>query len=148
MTNYPIALDEQSLKLIDLLKANGRASFTELGKKVGLSEAATRQRVQKLIASGVISIQANVDATKLGITREALVAISSSGDVSKITHQLQQIDAVKNISLTAGGFDLLVEIQCLNDQELVQVINDDIRSIPGVSTTQTFLYLKRIETGR
>lgn len=146
MTNDVVNLDQQSLRLIELLRLNGRTSFTELGKKVGMSEAATRQRVQKLISSGVITIQANVDPVKIGMTREALVAISGNGDVTEIASELQKISAVTSIALTAGGFDLLVEVQCRDDEELVSVINTQIRSIPQVSTTQTFLYLKRIES--
>lgn len=145
MTNDVVSLDSQSLRLIELLQINGRTSFTELGKKVGMSEAATRQRVQKLIASGVISITAKVDETKLGITREALIAISGGGDIAVIAKKLRSISAVRSIAVTAGGFDLLVEVHCRDDQELVEVINTQIRAIAEVSTTQTFLYLKRIE---
>lgn len=148
MANDVVSLDNQSLRLIELLQINGRTSYTELGKKVGMSEAATRQRVQKLIAAGVISITANVDQTKLGITREALIAISGDGDTGIIAKKLKSIPAVRSIAVTAGGFDLLVEVHCRDDQELVEVINTQIRAIPEVSTTQTFLYLKRIDTNR
>jgi Lrp/AsnC family transcriptional regulator for asnA, asnC and gidA len=138
----PIQLDDVSKAIIEQLQGDGRRSYAEIGKAVGLSEAAVRQRVQKLTDSGVMQVVAVTDPMQLGFYRQAMVGIKVSGDTTVVADQLGRIPAVDYVVLTAGSFDILVEIVCENDDDLIELLNKRIRAIEGVQSTETFVYLK------
>ncbi|MEL0237142.1 MAG: Lrp/AsnC family transcriptional regulator, partial [Aquiluna sp.] len=117
-------------------------SYAEIGKVVGLSEAAVRQRVQKLTESGVMQIVAVTDPLRLGFSRQAMIGIKCTGDVSEIAETLSQISSIDYVVLTAGSFDIMVEVVCEDDDHLIALLNQRIRSIPGVVSSETFVYLK------
>ncbi|MDQ1531519.1 MAG: Lrp/AsnC family transcriptional regulator, regulator for asnA, asnC and gidA [Microbacteriaceae bacterium] len=137
-----IALDAVSKAIVEQLQVDGRRSYAEIGKHVGLSEAAVRQRVQKLTDSGVMQIVAVTDPLQLGFTRQAMIGIRVAGDVRSTADRLAELPAVDYVVLTAGTFDLLVEVVCENDDDLVELLNTEIRTLPGVVSTDTFVYLK------
>ena len=138
----PAQLDDVSKKIIEQLQADGRRSYAEIGKAVGLSEAAVRQRVQKLTDAGVMQVVAVTDPMQLGFYRQAMIGIRATGDTRMLADQLSAIPAVDYVVLTAGSFDLLVEVVCEDDEELIDLLNAQIRGLDGVSSTETFVYLK------
>jgi len=138
----PIALDEVSKAIIEQLQEDGRRSYAEIGKAVGLSEAAVRQRVQKLTESGVMQVVAVTDPMQLGFFRQAMVGIRVTGDSRIIAERLAEIPAVDYVVLTAGSFDILAEVVCEDDDDLIELLNQRIRRIDGVQSTETFVYLK------
>lgn len=138
----PIQLDEVSKAIIEQLQADGRRSYAEIGKAVGLSEAAVRQRVQKLTESGVMQIVAVTDPMQLGFYRQAMIGVRVTGDTREVADRLAAIPAVDYVVLTAGSFDVLAEVVCENDDDLIALLNEEIRSLPGVLSTETFVYLK------
>jgi Lrp/AsnC family transcriptional regulator for asnA, asnC and gidA len=138
----PAHIDDVSKAIIEQLQNDGRRSYAEIGKAVGLSEAAVRQRVQKLTDSGVMQIVAVTDPMQLGFFRQAMIGIQVSGDTTAVAEQIGKLPAVDYLVLTAGSFDLLVEVICENDDDLIDLLNRDIRGIEGVRSTETFLYLR------
>ena len=138
----PIALDDVSKAIIEQLQEDGRRSYAEIGKAVGLSEAAVRQRVQKLTESGVMQVVAVTDPMQLGFFRQAMVGIRVTGDSRVIAERLADIPAVDYVVLTAGSFDILAEVVCEDDDDLIELLNQRIRRIDGVQSTETFVYLK------
>ncbi len=135
-------LDEVSKLIVEQLQLDGRKSYAEIGKVVGLSEAAVRQRVQKLNESGVMQIVAVTDPMRLGFNRQAMVGVKCTGDVNKVAEMLSSIPQVDYVVLTAGGFDILVEVVCEDDEDLINLLNSNIRLLPGVVSAETFVYLK------
>ena len=135
-------LDDVSKAIVEQLQLDGRRSYAEIGKKVGLSEAAVRQRVQKLTDSGVMQVVAVTDPMQLGFYRQAMIGIRCGGDTRELADQLADLDAVDYVVLTAGSFDILVEVICENDDDLIALLNSKIRTLPGVTSTETFVYLK------
>jgi Lrp/AsnC family transcriptional regulator for asnA, asnC and gidA len=135
-------LDDVSKKIVEQLQVDGRRSYAEIGKAVGLSEAAVRQRVQKLTDAGVMQVVAVTDPMQLGFFRQAMIGIRATGDTRVIAEKLSDITAVDYVVLTAGTFDILAEVVCENDDELIALLNSQIRSIEGVLSTETFVYLK------
>jgi Lrp/AsnC family transcriptional regulator, regulator for asnA, asnC and gidA len=144
-TPKPVQLDAVSKAIVEQLQADGRRSYAEIGKAVGLSEAAVRQRVQKLTDSGVMQVVAVTDPMQLGFYRQAMIGIRVTGDTTKVGQALAQLDAVDYVVLTAGSFDLLVEVVCENDDDLIALLNEQIRGIEGVQSTETFVYLKLLK---
>jgi Lrp/AsnC family transcriptional regulator for asnA, asnC and gidA len=144
-TSRTMALDDVSKAIIEQLQTDGRRSYAEIGKAVGLSEAAVRQRVQKLTDSGVMQVVAVTDPMQLGFYRQAMIGIRVSGDTTVVAEELGKIAAVDYIVLTAGSFDILVEVVCENDDDLISLLNKKIRGIDGVASTETFVYLKLLK---
>ena len=138
----PVALDDVSKAIIEQLQQDGRRSYADIGKHVGLSEAAVRQRVQRLTETGVLQIVAVTDPMQLGFTRQAMIGIRVAGDVRSTADRVAELPAVDYVVLTAGTFDLLVEVVCENDDDLIELLNAEIRTLPGVVSTDTFVYLK------
>jgi len=135
-------LDDVSKAIIEQLQSDGRRSYAEIGKAVGLSEAAVRQRVQKLTDSGVMQVVAVTDPMQLGFYRQAMIGLRVNGDTTVVADELGKLDAVDYVVLTAGSFDIMAEIVCENDDDLIELLNKKIRAIPGVQSTETFVYLK------
>ena len=138
----PVALDDVAKAIIEQLQQDGRRSYAAIGKQVGLSEAAVRQRVQRLLESGVMQIVAVTDPMQLGFARQAMVGVRTSGPLQPIADALSAIDEIDYVVVTAGSFDLLVEVVCESDEALFDLISDQIRRLPGVEGTETFMYLQ------
>lgn len=128
--------------LIAALQQDGRASYAALAKEVGLSEAAVRQRVQRLRDSGVMQIVAVTDPLTVNLARQAMVGVRVEGDSRQVADRLAELSQVDYIVLCAGSFDVLCEVTCEDDRQLLALLNDGIRGVPGVVATETFMYLK------
>ena len=136
-----VGVDQIDEEIIRQLQTDGRRPYTHLAKAVGLSEAAVRQRVQRLLESGVMQVVAVTDPMQLGMKRQAMVALRVEGDVKAAADALASIDEVVYVVLTAGGVDLLAEVVVPNDEALLELLNERIRKIPGIVSTETSIYL-------
>jgi Lrp/AsnC family transcriptional regulator for asnA, asnC and gidA len=135
-------LDDANRAIIEALQRDGRLPYGTIADEVGLSEAAVRRRVQRLREAGVIQIVAVTDPLELGFRRQAMIGVRVEGDVRLVADKLSEIDDVDYVVMCAGSFDLMVEVVCADDDALFHLLNDAIRSIPGVRGTETFVYLK------
>jgi Lrp/AsnC family transcriptional regulator for asnA, asnC and gidA len=135
-------VDDVGKRLIEELQRDGRRSYAALAKTVGLSEAAVRQRVQRLIDSGVMQVVAVTDPLQVGFSRQAMVGIRAEGDLVRVAEELGKIEEVDYVVITAGSFDILLELVCEDDDHLLRVLSERIRVLPGVRETETFVYLK------
>jgi Lrp/AsnC family transcriptional regulator for asnA, asnC and gidA len=133
--------DDVSKQIIEQLQQDGRRSYAAIGKAVGLSEAAVRQRVQRLTDAGVMQIVAVTDPLILGFRRQAMIAIKTEGDLEKAASQLAGIKEIDYVVITAGSFDVLAEVVCEDDDHLLEILGQ-VRAVPGVTSTQTFVYLR------
>ncbi|MDJ0395926.1 Lrp/AsnC family transcriptional regulator [Rhodococcus sp. G-MC3] len=141
----PNALDDVSKAIIEQLQEDGRRSYSAIGKAIGFSEAAVRQRVQKLTDTGVMQIVAVTDPVQVGFNRQAMIGIKCTGDSQKLADELAMLGAVDYVVLTAGSFDVLIEVVCENDEHLLNILNKDIRTLDGVTSTETLVYLKLVK---
>jgi Lrp/AsnC family transcriptional regulator for asnA, asnC and gidA len=136
-----VRLDATAKRIIELLQEDGRISYAAIAKAVGLSEAAARARVQKLLDSEVMQVVAVTDPTQVGFTRQAMIGLRTEGDPLKVGDRVAQVSEVDYVVTTAGSFDLLVEVVCEDDPHLLDVIRQ-IRELEGVVSSETFVYLK------
>ena len=134
-------LDELSKRIIEQLQEDGRRPYAAIGKAVGLSEAAVRQRVQRLLDAGVMQIVAVTDPLQVGFSRQAMIGVRAEGDLRAVADRLAEMPEVDYVVITAGSFDLLVEAVCEDDDALLELISSRIRTLEGVRTTETFVYL-------
>ena len=135
-------VDDVGKAIIAQLQQDGRRPYAAIGQAVGLSEAAVRQRVQRLLDTGVMQIVAVTDPAHVGFAREAMVGIEVDGDVEKVADQLATMDELDYVVICAGGFDILAEIVCEDDERLLDIVNKQIRAIPGVRRAEVFMYMK------
>jgi len=136
-----IVLDEISKRIIEQLQQDGRRSYAAIGKVVGLSEAAVRQRVQRLVDAGVMQIVAVTDPMTLGFHRQTMIGIKCEGDLERVADHLAGMDEIDYVVITSGSFDLLVEVVCEDDDQLLEILSR-VRMAPTVTSTETFVYLK------
>ena len=141
-TDSTVALDDIDKQIIEALQHDGRAPYTQLAVEVGLSEAAVRQRVRRLVDSGVTQIVAVTDPLMLGFRRMAMVGIRVEGDLRKAADEIAAIREIDYVVIVAGSFDLMVEVVCEDDDHLLEILNNEIRTVPGVRSTETFTYLR------
>jgi Lrp/AsnC family transcriptional regulator for asnA, asnC and gidA len=134
-------LDEISKRIIEQLQQDGRRSYAAIGKAVGLSEAAVRQRVQRLTDAGVMQIVAVTDPMMLGFHRQTMIGIKCEGDLERVADHLAGMDEIDYVVITSGSFDLLVEVVCEDDDQLLEILSR-VRMAPTVTSTETFVYLK------
>ncbi|CAO5182589.1 Lrp/AsnC family transcriptional regulator, regulator for asnA, asnC and gidA [Frankia sp. AiPs1] len=138
-------VDDVNRAIIEQLQADGRRSYAAMAAAVGLSEAAVRQRVQRLLDAGVMRIAAVTDPLRMGFHREAMVGVRVSGDARVVAAQIAELPEVGYVVLTAGAFDLLVELVAQDDEHLLEVINSSIRTMAQVITAETFVYLRQVK---
>jgi Lrp/AsnC family transcriptional regulator, regulator for asnA, asnC and gidA len=141
-TSSDARLDDVSKAIIEQLQEDGRQSYATIAKRVGLSEAAVRQRVQRLLDSGVMQIVAVTDPLQVGFRRQAMIGLRVDGDLTAVGDALTSMTEVDYVVTTAGSFDLLAEVVCEDDDQLLELLTKRIRVLPGVQSTETFVYLK------
>lgn len=140
----PQSPDAISLAILAELRADGRRPYATIGGNVGLSETAVRHRVHRLVETGVARIVAVTDPDAVGLTRQATIGVKVEGDVQDLADALAGVAEVAAVVITAGTFDLLVEVVCSDDEALLAVITERIRPLPGVATTETFVHLRTL----
>lgn len=134
-------LDDTSRAIIAQLQQDGRRTYSAIAAEVGLSEAAVRQRVQRLLESGVIQVVAITDPRRVGFTRSAMIGIRVTGDLDAVADAMAGIDEITYLLITAGNFDILAEAVCVDDAHLLEVVNNRIRRLDGVEHVEIFVYL-------
>ncbi|MCB1001148.1 MAG: Lrp/AsnC family transcriptional regulator [Acidimicrobiales bacterium] len=139
-----VALDDVDRAIIERLQEDGRAPYTRLGAAVGLSEAAVRQRVQRLIDGGVMQVVAVTNPLSIGYRRMAMVGVRTEGPSSAIAAVLESWDDIDYLVVTAGSFDLMCEVVVSDDRDLLDLTNR-IRAVDGVRSTETFIYLDLVK---
>ena len=141
-TSEVFPLDDVDRAIITELQVDGRMSYTDLAPRVGLSQAAVRQRVTKLIDRGVMQVVAVTDPLSLGMTTQAMVGITVFGDVRTVAAAVSACPEAEYVLITAGRYDVLAEVLCEDNESLLSLVNDRLRSIDGVASTEVFSVLK------
>jgi len=134
-------LDELDRAIIEQLQQDGRLPYTKLGAAVGLSEAAARQRVQRLVDSGVVQVVAVTDPLSLGRRRMAMIGIRCEGDTAVAADRIGELEDVEYVVITAGSYDILAEVVVSDDERFFDLLNR-IRRVKGIRSTESFVYLR------
>ena len=138
-------LDDIDKAIVRALQVDGRMSYAKLGPAVGLSQAAVRQRVQRLTESGVMQVVAVTDPQAVGFTIQALIGVRAEGDLRAVAASLGAIEEIDYVVITSGGFDLLLEVVCEDREHLLGLVNDRVRTTPGVRSAEVFTYLDLVK---
>lgn len=135
-------LDDIDKAIIRELQRDGRMSYADLGPAVGLSQAAVRQRVQRLIERNVMQVVAVTDPARVGFSLQAMLGVTVEGDVREVAAAIAAVPEMSYVVITAGRYDILAEVVARDADALLDLVNDRIRSISGVTRTETLAYLR------
>jgi len=134
-------MDEIDRKIIQILKLNGRATYSEIGKAVNLSEGAVRKRIKDLVSSGIIKKFTLKLSLSEGAEAIALVSINPSIPTSEISTKLSKIPNVDTVYEVTGEYDIAAIISAMSIAEVNECI-EKIRKIDGVIKTNTMIILR------
>ncbi len=135
-------LDDAGKAIIRQLQEDGRRSYTAIAAAVGLSEAAVRTRVRALVDSGVLQVVAVTDPMRLGFGVMAMIGVHADGDTRAVADRLAELDEVEYVVLTSGRYDVLAEVVCRDNEHLLELLNERLRTIDGIRETETFIFLR------
>jgi Lrp/AsnC family transcriptional regulator, regulator for asnA, asnC and gidA len=140
----PRRIDALDRGIIEALQANGRESFRRIAARLGVSEATVRARWTRLAADDILQVVAVTNPLGLGFEATAMVGVRTAGSPEPVAGAISAWPEASYVLVTAGQFDLLVEIVCRDRSELLDVTNR-MRALDGVVSTETFLYLQMVK---
>ncbi|MEV6702404.1 Lrp/AsnC family transcriptional regulator [Streptomyces sp. NPDC051453] len=133
-------MDEIDRSILRELQVDGRIPYADLGPKVGLSPSAARLRLQRLIDTKAVQVVGVTDPITMGHQSMALLGLHIDGDPRAVADSLSRHDEVVYAVLTAGTFDLFVEVVCAGPHDLLDFVNDVVRVVEGVTAVENFPY--------
>ena len=136
----PTGMDELDGRIIAALQENGRASFRAIAAEVGVSEATIRNRYSRLVNSGVVQVTAVTNPLGMGFEAMAMLGVTADGPPEKVADALAELDEAIYVVVCAGRYDVLVELVADDRGGLLELISK-VREVPGVTSTETFVYL-------
>jgi Lrp/AsnC family transcriptional regulator, regulator for asnA, asnC and gidA len=140
----PRRIDDLDRRIVEALQANGRESFRAIAGQLGVSEATVRARYARLCADDILQVVAVTNPLGLGFEATAMVGVRTTGSPEPAAEEISSWPEASYVLVTAGQFDLLVEIVCGDRRDLLDVTNR-MRALDGVASTETFLYLQMVK---
>ena len=134
-------LDRLDTTIIEALQKDGREPFRRIAASAGVSEATVRARYGRLCDDGILQVTAVTNPLGLGFEAEAMIGIRTSGSPEEVADEIARWDEADYVVITAGRFDVIIEVLCVDRRHLLDVINR-IRALDGVHSTESFLYLE------
>jgi Lrp/AsnC family transcriptional regulator, regulator for asnA, asnC and gidA len=133
-------LDAVDHNIIEALQKNGRESFRRIAAAVGVSEATVRARYSRLCGDNILQVTGVTNPLGLGFDAMAMVGIRTAGAPEPIADEIAKWEEAGYVVVTAGQYDILVELVCADRRQLLDLTNR-LRSLDGVVSTESFLYL-------
>jgi Lrp/AsnC family transcriptional regulator for asnA, asnC and gidA len=139
--SLPRSLDQVDQRIIEALQKNGREPFRRIAAQVGVSEATVRARYGRLCEDNILQVTGVTNPLGLGFDAQAMVGIRTAGSPEPVADEIAKWDEAGYVVVTAGQFDILVELVCADRRQLLDLTNR-IRALDGVVSTESFLYLE------
>jgi len=137
----PRRIDAIDKGIIEALQQNGREPFRRIADKLGVSEATIRARYARLCDDNILQVTGVTNPLGLGFESQAMIGVRTAGPPDPVADEIARWDEADYVVVTAGQFDILVEIVCGDRRDLLGITNR-IRALTGVTSTETFLYLE------
>ena len=133
-------------RIIEHLQQDGRRPFTQIAADLGVSEAAVRARTNRLVERGILQVVGVTDPLKLGFQQQAMIGVRcESNRLLAVAEAVSAFPEVDYVVITAGTFDLLIEVVCENNEALLHFLTEKLRAVDGVRDTETFVYLRMVK---
>ena len=137
----PRSIDPIDKGIIEALQRNGREPFRRIAGKLGVSEATVRARYARLCEDHILQVTGVTNPLGLGFDSQAMIGVRTSGPPDPVADEIARWEEADYVVVTAGQFDILVEIVCGDRRDLLEITNR-LRALDGVVSTETFLYLE------
>lgn len=136
-------VDETDLAIIRMLQKDGRRRYADIATELGLAASTVQQRANRLIDAGLVKITALVDPVTLGISVPAMIAIKADGRMLReAAKEITKFPEVDYVVICTGTYDILIEVACRSNDDLLSFISDKLAKVDGVREIDTFLYLR------
>lgn len=139
----PRPLDDTDRAIVAHLAVDGRAALKDIAAALGVSEAKIRFRYAKLVDSGALRVMCIANPLRLGhrFTSWVAVRVGEHGRAQVVAEALTRLTSVSYVAITAGRCDVLAEVVARTGEQLLSILDDDIRTIEGVMEVQSWLYM-------
>lgn len=139
-------LDKTDLAIIRTLQKDGRRPYAEIAAELGLAPSTVQQRATRLIDADVIQVTAVAEPATLGYAVAATVAVKVEGtQLLEAAKAIEKFNEVGFVVLCTGPYDILLEVGCRDNDELLHFISGKLAKVKGVRETETFLYLRIVK---
>ena len=139
-------VDRLDKKILGILSQNARMPFKDVAAQCGVSRAAIHQRVQHLVENGVITGSGfDVNPKSLGYTTCTYVGLNlERGSMyKKVVERISAIQEVVECHFTTGPYTMLVKLYAKDNEQLMDLLNNKLQTIPGVVSTETLISLEQ-----
>jgi Lrp/AsnC family transcriptional regulator for asnA, asnC and gidA len=134
-----LVLDELDRRVMKLLRHDGRLTYAQIARTVGVSEPTVRKRIDRLVHAGAIMIMARVNPAPIGFPIDAFIGVRAvRGRVKEVGCRLAAMENVAYVAYLAGSFDILIEAFLPDTEGLFKFLNEDLEAIDGISATETW----------
>ena len=139
-------VSELDKRIIEHLQQDGRRAFTRIAADLGVSEAAVRAHTNRLIDRGILQVVGVTDPLKLGFHQQAMIGVRCQADrLMQVAEAVAAFPEVSYQVVTAGSYDILVEVVCEDNDALLRFLTERLRKVEGVRETETFVYLRMVK---
>ena len=139
-------LDTVDRQIVSALREDGRMSFAQIAKRLGVSAGMVRQRYMQMVADNVLHVVPVTNVTLLGYNMLAMIGVEVDGDrMLDIAREIAAFDEVIYLVICTGTYDMLVEARCRDTDHLLKFLTERLRSVKGVRSTETFTYLQIVK---
>jgi Lrp/AsnC family transcriptional regulator for asnA, asnC and gidA len=139
----PHQLDDVDRLIIRLLQDDGRRSNADMARIVGTSEQTIRNRIDKLVGTGVVDIMAILNPAAVGYTKDAIICIRvKQGHLTRVSDALTLKECVAYVGVLTGSFDIMIEVMLRDDEHLLQFITEELQLIEGIESSETWTVLR------
>ena len=139
----PCPMDSVDYEIMRVLHGNGRAPFALVGQQVGLSESQVRKRVARLVDGHAMRITAIVNPRRLSFDTVVWIAIKIKRErgISELADELTRIPSITYVAITAGRFDILAEAVCRTTEDVMELVDREVRMLDGIADTEVMFCL-------
>lgn len=140
------ALDDLDKAIIKCLQLDGRRPYAQIGRELQVPEATVRQRAERLISRGIVQIVGVTDPLAMGFQQPALIGLTvDPAKLDAIAESIAELDEVTYVVVTAGRFDLICEVVCEDNDDLLRVLTRELARIKGIRSTETLVELRFVK---
>ena len=139
-------VDDIDLKILDTLRQDGRTPFAQIAEQLNVSPGMIRMRYARMADMGYLKVIAITNPLRMGYQAMAMIGIRTDGKLMfQVAEQVAALDEVVYLVITSGRFDIMAEVSCRDNADLLRFITEKLYTIEGVRETETFLHLKIVK---
>ena len=139
-------LDDIDRHVINAMRIDGRVAFAQIAEQLNVSAGMIRQRYNRLVELGYLKVVAATNPLMMGKRTMAMIGVRTDGQkMLEVANELYKFDEVVYIVFVSGGYDLMLEVFCRDNEDLLAFMTEKLAKVDGVRETESFIYLKIVK---